>query len=291
MPADPNPPRPPVPQPSPAEQDRSRKNRAAALAALGVAAAVLVAAAGWAAGRLTAGQPLLPDPGPTGADSPTGADTAEPPAEPSAEPSATDTEPPGQRIRFRNLTLTFPADWTVTLFEDVEFFNGSEPDQGSVTDDWILAHPPGQPECTARNRRPSWDTDTEIRCAHVKIFGPGGIRYGGEAWLPITEAPGEGAYIPRTGLGTCPPAAATVAVPPDHRSPAVTELAPVGDRRALHREYRIACAAPDTGETAAYEQRTWLLPESQILVVDEYGLDGLDAVLAGGEFDPGSPGD
>ena len=41
---------------------------------------------------------------------------------------------------------------------------------------------------------------------------------------------------------------------------------------------------------AAYEQRTWLLPESQILVVDEYGLDGLDAVLADGEFTPAAAG-
>ena len=77
-------------------------------------------------------------------------------------------------------------------------------------------------------------------------------------------------------------AAATAA----HQSPAITAPAPVGDRRALHREYRIACAAPDTGEMAAYEQRTWLLPESQILVVDEYGLDGIDTIRADGGVRP-----
>ncbi len=287
MPADPNPLRPPAPRPASAEQARNRRNRAAALAAFGVVAAVLVAATAWVVGRLAADRPLLPTPEPTGAGiptdgaAPTGAATAEPP-----EPSETAAEPPGQRVRFRNLTLTFPEDWTVTRYEDAVFANGSDPAQGSVTDDWILAHPPGQPECAEQRRQPAWDSEAEAHCAHVKIFGPGGIRYGGESWQPITDSPDQGAYVPRSGLGMCPPAATTVDAPPDHHAPTVSELAPVGDRKALYREYRIGCATWDTGEGDAYEQRTWLLPESQILVVDEYGLPELDEILAAAEFAP-----
>ncbi|MEY9215461.1 hypothetical protein NI17_014780 [Thermobifida halotolerans] len=269
----------------------ARRVGATALTAVGIAAVVLAVAGGWAAGRASAGLPVLPFTGaaeqstsPDAEPDPTEAASSEAaPAEPAPAASAS-AEPEGQRVRFRNLTLTFPADWTVTTFEDVEFSNGSDPDQGSVTDDWMLAHPPGQPGCADWDRQTYWGGGEEIHCVHVKIFGPGGIRYGGEGWEPITEEPEWGAYVPRSGLGMCPPAAAPASVPADHHRPNVSELAPVGDRQALRREYGISCAAWGTGEPGVYEQRTWLLPESQILVVDEYGITELDAILADGEF-------
>ena len=236
--------------------------------------AVAVAAGGWVAGRAATDQPLLP--------------FAEPEPSATAAPGPT-PEPPGQRVRFRNLTLWFPEDWTVRTVEDAGFIGFEE--TVLMVDDWVVAYPPGQPACDGTDWGGIWGGPAVgVECVHVRVYGPGGIAYGGPSWLPITDDPQGGMFAPANDPMPCPAGTEPRAFASPPENPQLLELAPVGDRRALYREYLVPCTDGRPG-LVYYEQRTWFLPESQIFVVDEYGLDGLDAVLAGGEFDPGSPGD
>ncbi|TDQ44584.1 hypothetical protein [Actinorugispora endophytica] len=261
------------------------------LIAAGAAAVVVVAAGGWIAGRAVTGQPVLPTAatGPaTGAGSGGTPDGTGPGGAPSGSAAASAPGQRGQEVGFRGLVLRFPEDWTVERVEDTVFLNGSDPDAGQVVDDWMVAHPPGQPGCAEWDKRQDWGPGAGLDCAHVKVFGPGGIEYGGDGWSRITEEPREGPFVPRSGLGMCLDRVDSVPGSEDDGAPYepdVSGLAPVGDRKALYREYTLGCYSEETADNRGfYRQRSWLLPESGILVVDDYGLDELDGILADGGF-------
>lgn len=245
------------------------------VAAGATAAAV---AGGWLVGRAVTDQPLLPFTDP------------EPSATAALAPSPEEDEKEGQEVRFRNLTLWFPEDWTVHVIEDIEFVGfGPDHEGREIVDDWIAAHPPGNPGC-AEVDWTHWEWPAAlVECPHIRILGPGGITYGGAVYEPITEEPDAGLFAPSQNPLPCIPGIDAYEADPASfpgQSPLVEELAPVGDRSALYREYLTPCANPDgrDPELLYYTQRSWFLPESQILIVDEYGIEDIDAILADGEF-------
>ncbi|MFG2005395.1 serine/threonine-protein kinase [Spirillospora sp. NPDC048911] len=64
--------------------------------------------------------------------------------------------------------------------------------------------------------------------------------------------------------------------------PAVRRFAQVGSSTAEYREWRLVCmdySGKNKG-TVAFTQRLWYLPTSKILIVDEWGVPGLEQVLA-----------
>ncbi|REF00448.1 serine/threonine-protein kinase [Thermomonospora umbrina] len=58
-------------------------------------------------------------------------------------------------------------------------------------------------------------------------------------------------------------------------------LADVGDRRAEYREWRMICISDNLERSSVtFVQRLWYLPQSQILIVDEWNTPGLARILA-----------
>ncbi len=101
------------------------------VAAGATAAAV---AGGWLVGRAVTDQPLLPFTDP------------EPSATAALAPSPEEDEKEGQEVRFRNLTLWFPEDWTVHVIEDIEFVGfGPDHEAGKSWTTGSLPIPPATP--------------------------------------------------------------------------------------------------------------------------------------------------
>jgi hypothetical protein len=81
-------------------------------------------------------------------------------------------------------------------------------------------------------------------------------------------------------------------VPPRHRQrllprvPAARSgFAQVGTKKAVYREWVIPCNDLRTGAVkASFVQRVWYLPQSQVLIVDEWSVPGLPEVLAGASW-------
>ncbi|MEU6749718.1 hypothetical protein ABZ914_26195, partial [Spirillospora sp. NPDC046719] len=65
-------------------------------------------------------------------------------------------------------------------------------------------------------------------------------------------------------------------------------LAPVGTRKAEYREWRVPCYTRDDPDgfgptrrtSVSYTERLWYLPQSKILIVDQWSTPGLDRILA-----------
>jgi hypothetical protein len=240
----------------------------AALVATATATAVTTGA--WVGGRLYTDQPILPFG--------QGSAAAEPSSDPAAE---------GERVEFRGMTLTLPEGWTALTVE--EEFGDFAMEEERVTEEWMVLYPGGQEGCEGVDW--TWSDHERYQCDHVKVFGPAGIDYGGESWQPIDRATPDGRqgrFAPGTDAGVCPygvelsdPTGGETEAELEYRTVAV------GDRDASHATGLVRCGDPEGPAGApfrAFEQRSWLLEEPQILVIDEYGIEGLDAILAGAEW-------
>jgi hypothetical protein len=241
----------------------------AALVATATATAVTTGA--WVGGRLYTDQPILPFG--------QGSAAAEPSSDPAAE---------GERVEFRGMTLTLPEGWTALTVEE-EFGNFSVEEE-RVTEEWMVLYPGGQEGCEGIDW--TWGHQPEpFPCHHVRVLGPAGIDYGGESWQPITEnAPAgrQGRFAPGTNAGPCPHGV-ELRDPTGGENEAELEYrtVAVGDRDASHAVGSVRCVDvenPENSEFLSFEQRSWLLGEPQILIVDEYGIEELDSMLAGAEW-------
>ncbi|MFC4561857.1 serine/threonine protein kinase [Nocardiopsis mangrovi] len=248
-------------------------SKATALIVAGVTATTVVTG-GWIGGRVYAGEPVLP----FGA------------AEPSASASP---EREGQEVAFRGMSIWIPDDWTAETVLDT-FGGPSEQGNGPV-EEWIVLYPGGQEGCDSVD----WSfgaSPTPEGCDHVKILGPAGIEYGGTGYGPIDEANDDGTqgmYLPASEVPGCSEGVPTYTREDDrYRGEGDWEYAtrPVGDADASYAAGSLVCISfpdPDdynVNEELYHDQRTWLLPEQEILVVDNYGIDAMDDILAGAEW-------
>jgi hypothetical protein len=119
-----------------------------------------------------------------------------------------------------------------------------------------------------------------VDCPEFLLLGPSQIAIASELspfdpdkpWHPGAGV--EGCPKDRDGLAEVPPA-----------TPSKKGTAEVGGKDAVYREWRIGCVDARTGEPKdGYLQRIWYLKRSGILVVDEWGTQGLERVLADGRF-------
>ncbi|GAA4097265.1 serine/threonine-protein kinase [Actinomadura miaoliensis] len=88
-------------------------------------------------------------------------------------------------------------------------------------------------------------------------------------------------YIPSNDPGhVCPPAQKkyAMAVPAGRKQ---RVAAKVGTRDAQHEEWRFECMGNDlNGHTGVFfTQRLWYIPQAKVLILDEWGMPGLDQVL------------
>jgi hypothetical protein len=163
------------------------------------------------------------------------------------------TGPAGQALTFRGMTLRLRGNWRA----------GGGGDHVTVV--------------TGRAcRRSAGGVD----CPGFLLLGPSQIAIANELGPYDPEAP----WHPGTGVEGCPQDRDRLAEQTPTR-PQRQGFARVGGKRAVYREWRVACIDMRTGKPkAGYLQRIWHLPVSGILVVDEWSTPGLNQVLAAARF-------
>ncbi|WP_017539702.1 hypothetical protein [Nocardiopsis halophila] len=214
---------------------------------------------------------VSPSPSPSGSPSPSA--SSSPPA------------PEGKEAAYRNLALTVPADWEVRVQED----DFSRPgDTGIGPEEWTILIPG---ECEAD--RVGFGNSDEAACPHVKVLGPKAIAGAGHGMALSADGPAI-PYDPSTNPSPCPIGVETrrtdIAAEAGERAAFTTR--PVGDKRAAYAEVTAMCIDPENSTAAdggpilfGYDQRYWFLPESEILLVDNYGIEAMDGILAGGRLE------
>jgi hypothetical protein len=233
----------------------------ATAALVAVASATAVATGGWVAGQLYNGEPVWPF----------GAEEA------AVERSA---EPEEERIEYRGMSIALPEGWTAEFVEE-EFGVFSDPGP-YTTEEWLVLYPGGQEACEGVE----WSyTEGATACRHIKVLGPAGIDYGGEGYGSMREsgaAGGQASFNPSGDPGPCPEG---VPVHPEDRARLgqwERGERDVGGETAAYAEGHAICVDPADAVPSAlgYDQRLWLLEDRGILVVDDYGIEEFDAVLA-----------
>ncbi|MFC3995781.1 serine/threonine protein kinase [Nocardiopsis sediminis] len=250
-------------------------SKATALIVAGVTATTVVTG-GWIGGRLYTGEPILP----LGAE------------EPAASPSP---EREGQEVSFRGMSVWIPDDWTAETV--MSQFGGPREQGNGPTEEWMVLYPGGQEGCDGVEWEATWAAHAPPEgCEFIKVLGPAGIEYGGVGYGRVDDTAGgtEGMYYPASEVPGCPEGQETYTQDDDrYRGDGDWEHAqrPVGDAEASYSTGSLACMySPDFSDTSIpletryLDQRTWLLAEQEILVVDNYGIDAMDDILAGAEW-------
>ncbi|RCV49959.1 serine/threonine protein kinase [Marinitenerispora sediminis] len=240
-------------------------SKATALIVAG-ATATAVVTGGWIGGRVYAGEPILPF----------GAAAEETPAPRDGTP-----------VEFRGLTMWLPDGWQAERIED-EFGPLSAPDP-RVTEEWLVLYPGGQEGCADVDWM--WADTNVPSCEHVRVFGPGGIAFGGPGYGPITaEEDPAPQFIPASEVPGCPEGRSVYTEDDPRHGAEVAETRPVGDQQAAYREVTVPCSQWEDPtdwsspvNTRYYDQRWWLLPDSEIFILDGYGIEALDGILADAE--------
>ncbi|GAB3494017.1 hypothetical protein [Nocardiopsis coralliicola] len=277
------PPPPPPPEPGAGAKPATRRRN------LLIAGAVLLLIAAGA-GAAAAGAGALPG---FGADedggSPGGAGSAAASGDPSGSPDAEPSSADGgggaaqQDVAYRNVRLQIPDDWEVRTAE-VDFRSPGGPPVAA--EEWTALIP----DPAACEGEVDYTNDTPGACPHVKLLGPGGIGMASHGAELSPDGPAV-PYDPSTNPMPCPAGVPTQAASiTDGAGPGSYDTQPFGDRTAAYLAGPSLCLDEEnpTAEDGSvgvlsYEQRYWFLPESEVLVVDNYGVDGLDDILAAAE--------
>lgn len=225
--------------------------------------AVTVVTGAWVGGRMYSDQPILPG------------------QEESVAASDPATEPDLERAEFRGMTLTLPEGWTALTIEE-EFGNFSI-DEERVTEEWLLLYPGGQEGCEEVDW--TWGLPVEQHeCDHVQVLGPGGIAYGGETWRPIVGPDGvQDRFHPGTDPGSCLDwAELRERREGEVLAEFVHTTVEVGAQEASYGVGPGSCVdtLSPVNQSMVYSQRSWLIPRAEILVIDNYGIEELETMLA-----------
>jgi hypothetical protein len=235
----------------------------------GAVAVLAAVVAGWALAGCGGSEPALVDSSTTRPVPTVTATTARAAARPSttavpttgAIPTTTGSAPlttaqsgpAGQALRFRGLTLRLRRSWRV----------GGGGDQVPVA-----------------SGRPCRRSAGGVDCPGFLLLGPSQIAIANELSPYDPERP----WHPGTGVEGCPQDRDGLAELTPQR-PTRRDLAKVGGRAAVYREWRVICVDATTNRPkASYTQRVWHLAAAGILIVDEWSTPGLEEVLAAARF-------
>jgi hypothetical protein len=204
-------------------------------------------------------------------------------AEERAEAAA--PEETGERVEYRGMSVLLPEGWAAETVTD-EFGSNTTPPSEAVAGEWTVLYPEGQDGCDGHEW--SW-TDTGTGCAHLKILGPQGIQYGSGILSPIELSTGgpSTAFRPSDNATLCPEGVIThTEADPGFRGIGQWDTTEdkAGEEPAGYTEGSAACLDPATGGLAYVDQRLWFIEGAEILVVDGYGLDEAEAVVASAEW-------
>lgn len=276
------------------QADKGKPGRKVLLGAGAGVLAVLVGVGGWMGGRVYAGEPVLPFGSSEEAAEADGAPVPEEEGSQSSE-EAGEAEPADGTAEYRGMTLTLPDGWLAETVTDQAFGSGLPgTEDDDVVEDWLVLYPEEQGEdCTEDPDSPldsgaaewAWN-DTSTGCAHLKVLGPGAIRFGGAGFGPLTTLENRGpnnAYAPSGNPEPCPVGQRRHSdSAPDFKGAgewAFEEL-DLGGESATWTEGSAVCLHTFNEELSHYFQQMWLLDGPQILVVDGYGLREAEHILA-----------
>jgi hypothetical protein len=260
-----------------ARGDQRRHRKLAGSLAL---AFVLIAGGGGTAYALGqhAPRPASPlAPVTSGPPAPTTAPTATPPASthspgPAGSPGGTATSPGAGRstgsagaaattrtIRLGSLTLRVPALWHVT-YQDA---------QG----DYTVSTTPCNGDDLIGGEQGSTCPSFSLIAGAGPTSSPSGA--GPHAYVPGQE------YTTSTGATGCPAKPHPGWLRDAAARPASSGYAPVtSTRTADYTVWRLGCYDAAGTPSVFFQQRDWYLPDSRILIVDEYSIPGLAQILA-----------
>lgn len=151
------------------------------------------------------------------------------------------------------LTLRLPAEWRVY----------------EVRSDWTRV-------VTGRCAKPKGSYFAP-GCDGFWILGPKAIKVGHESFNPYT---GKTPFYPATDVQLCP-ADRKWGLSFASAKPRVEGLRQVGPgHKAAYREWAVVCRSTTGKVKSRLTQREWYLPQTRILVVDQWNTPGLSGVLA-----------
>lgn len=163
------------------------------------------------------------------------------------------TKPPARSavtkpLTFRGMTVRIPRDWTVKKVGDSGLRVRTGP-------------------CSSH----------AAECPGFLLLGPKGIRWAYEGRSFEPDYP----YHPSTGVQLCVPDKRYYEVTPQRPSVKGTRQIGAG-HRASYRLWKVRCVTrvfKPSEPQVRYTQRTWYLPSSKILIVDQWSTPGLGGLL------------
>ncbi|MFI6578495.1 hypothetical protein ACIBFB_22145 [Nocardiopsis sp. NPDC050513] len=221
------------------------------------------------AAALTACAPASGSPGSEASDA-DGAAASESPAEGAG----------GTPVELGGVTLTLPDGWGAEpVSEEVGALSDPEGERERVS--WLALYPEGQAACAGTAW--SWN-DLGSGCRHLKVFGPEVLDYAGPGYVPMDVASGTGAaYAPSSDPGPCSEEVAL------HGQGDLAggvgdgwsaDTVPVAGGQAIRATGSVPCFDTGASDFASFEQSVWLLEGPDVLVVDDYGLDGTEGLVS-----------
>jgi hypothetical protein len=250
-----------------ARGDQRRRRKVTASVAVALAVVVLGGGAAYALGRppgqspppvsrLTPTATATPSPAPSTTPGTTPSHAALPPAATSAPPSG---GPAGTTtLRLGPLSLRVPAAWRITYRDAQGDYTVST---GSCAGDDLTGAEAGS------------------ACPSFSLISGAGPTSAG--------APGTHSYVPgqfyttSTGATGCPAEPTGVWLRDAPAQPLSSGYAPVtATRTADYTVWQFGCQHAVGSISFYFQQRDWYLPDSRILIVDEYSTPGLAQILA-----------
>ncbi|MBB6345385.1 hypothetical protein ACWGH8_40940 [Nonomuraea muscovyensis] len=112
-------------------------------------------------------------------------------------------------------------------------------------------------------------------CDSFWVLGPKAIKHGQELFNPYTA---EHPYYPATDVQLCPHNRKWGQVLGGASVKGLRQVGP--GHKAHYREWKATCVSYSTGKVKSrYVQREWFLPQTKVLVVDQWDTPGLSGVL------------
>ncbi|WP_207709856.1 serine/threonine-protein kinase [Actinomadura macrotermitis] len=200
------------------------------------------------------------------------------PDAPRKRPAAVSSAPPAAPLVFGKFRTAGPIGWKVKRLRD--WSREDKALTGSYRVDLAPTCPAAAKDRQLTDFQDKYEYTTQ--CAGFAVLGNDWIRPSENRSIQSYDP--KYPFIPGTDPShVCPPAPAKyhqLAVTPGSEYKRLkNELRPVGAHQAQYFEWRLVCADNQNRPAVSFVQRLWYLPDSKILIVDEWNTPGLDEIL------------
>ncbi|MFG2005394.1 serine/threonine-protein kinase [Spirillospora sp. NPDC048911] len=187
---------------------------------------------------------------------------------------------PGKNLTFGKLSLRLPLDW-----KSVEMPMKDVRTQAVLPSNWRVNFPGPcrvpkivQKNNESRGVKPEDVKDYNNFCPSFAVIQTPYRNDGEKGWDKFSIS---GTFAPETeAFHVCPPNTELQGV--EKNGIVRRGLAPIGGRKAEYREWKIGCSVmipKYEKRNVSFIQRIWYLPQSKVLIVDEWNTPGLAKIL------------